>query len=453
MAPTLTSTAPYREHRAQFQEVLAELSAAAVIPTSQPVHRNADCEHRFRPGSDFWYLTGFDEPGAVLVLLPPSSKREQAESVLFLNPKDPAVETWTGRRLGVEAAPAALGVDRAFPIDSLWDELPDLLEGAHGVVWRAGLDADLDRDFNAALETLRGRARTPSVKPTVVLDPGPLLHELRLFKSPAELECMRRAVAVTAEAHGAVMAQAAAGVGERELDATLDHLFRARGGTGSAYVNIVAGGDNACVLHYVKNDCALVDGELVLVDAGCEWDYYASDVTRTFPVNGRFSEDQRALYEVVLRANVEAVEHAVDGATIAAVHERAIAVLVEGLIELGLLEGSVEEALASRGYSRFYPHGTSHWLGIDVHDCGAYVQDGEPRVLEPGMVLTVEPGLYVSADDEGVDARWRGIGIRIEDDVLIVPGGQEVLTRGIPKGIEEVEAACGARAPAGIAGR
>ena len=443
MAPTSESTAPYRAHRELFLETLADLSAAAVIPTAALQHRNADTEHRFRPGSDFWYLTGFDEPGAVLVLLPPTDERAQSESVLFLQERDPAAETWTGRRLGVEAAPAALGVDRALPIGALWDTLPELLEGAHGVCWRTGADVDADRKLNAVLDRLRARVRSAAVQPTVLLDPGPALHEQRLFKSPGEVELMRRAAEVTTAAHQAVMAAAQPGVWEYEIDATLEALFRGRGGTGAAYVNIVAGGENACVLHYVTNNCRLEDGELLLIDAGCEWDYYASDVTRTFPVNGKFSDAQRELYEVVLQANTEAVEVCVEGSTVQAVHERATAVLCAGLVRLGLLEGTAEEAAESRSFARFYPHGTSHWLGLDVHDCGGYMRDGVPRTLHAGMVLTVEPGLYIGADDETVDARWRGIGIRIEDDVLIVPGGQEVLTSGIPKTLDAVEAACG----------
>lgn len=442
MPPTPESTAPYRAHRELFAETLADLSAAAVIPTAALQHRNADTEHRFRPGSDFWYLTGFDEPDAVLVLLPPCEGRESGESVLFLQPLDPAAEIWTGRRLGVEAAPAALGVDRALPIDELWDMLPHLLEGAHGVCWQTGIDVDADRQLNAVLDRLRGRVRSTSVQPTVLLDPGPALHEQRLFKSPGEVELMRRAAEVTTAAHKAVMNAAHPGVWEYELDATLEALFRGRGGSGSAYVNIVAGGDNACVLHYVKNDCVLADGDLVLIDAGCEWDYYASDVTRTFPVSGKFSDAQRELYEVVLEANERALEVCVEGSTVQAVHERATAVLCEGLVRLGLLEGTAEEAAESRSFARFYPHGTSHWLGLDVHDCGQYTRDGAPRRLHPGMVLTVEPGLYISADDETVDERWRGNGIRVEDDVLIVPGGQEVLTTAIPKSVEAVEAAC-----------
>jgi len=434
----------YADHRARFQETLAGLDAAAVIPTGALLRRNGDAEHRFRPSSDFWYLTGFEEPDAVLVLLPPGESRSTSESVLFLNPRDPARETWTGRRLGVDAAPDALGVDRAQPIDELWSALPELLEGAASVCWDSGLDADADRALNRVLAALRGRARSTAIRPTAVLDLGPLLHEQRLVKSPAELERMRRAVAVSARAHAEVMAAARPGLFEYELDGLLDAGGHLAGGVVDVLARIVAGGANACVLHYVRNDRVLADGDLVLVDAGCEWEYYASDVTRTFPVNGRFSDAQRALYEVVLGANERGLEACVEGSTVEAVHQRARETLCAGLRELGLIEGGVEEALENGELARFYPHGTSHWLGLDVHDCGAYAQHGASRPLEPGMVLTVEPGLYVAPDDDRVDERWRGIGIRLEDDVLIVPGGHEVLTAAIPKAVDAVEAACAA---------
>jgi Xaa-Pro aminopeptidase len=283
--------------------------------------------------------------------------------------------------------------------------------------------------------------RSGGLVPEHWFHPRTHVHEARLFKSADELAVMRRAAEISAEAHRAVMAEAAPGRNEAELDAVLEYTFRRRGGTGSAYTNIVAGGANACILHYVENDRELRAGDLCLVDAGCEHGYYASDVTRTFPVDGRFTPEQRALYEVVLTAQESAIEAARPGATFDSVHDVAVRRLVEGLVELGLLEGGVDEALESGAYRAFYMHRTSHWLGLDVHDAGAYAKDGASRPLEPGMVLTVEPGIYV-AEDADVEACWRGIGIRIEDDVAVTAGDPDVLSRDTPKSIADVEAAC-----------
>jgi Xaa-Pro aminopeptidase len=434
----------HQEHRRRFQDVLARRGAAAVIPTATHKIRNHDCEYRFRPDSDFWYLTGFAEPDAVLVLVPPlpSSKVAKPRSVLFLREKDREREIWTGRRLGVAAAAERLGVDEARPIERLWTDLPELLRNVERIVWRTGADEARDREMTQTFTKLRAAARGGIVPPLELLDPAPLLHELRLKKSPAEIELMRRAARITKDAHVAAMKRARPGVNEREIDALLDHAFRSNGATGSAYANIVAGGANACCLHYVENDKPLCDGDLLLIDAGSEYDYYASDVTRTFPVNGRFSPEQRALYEVVLDAQLAAIAQVKPGVTFVSVHEVALERLVKGLVRLGLLAGPFETALEKEAYKRFYMHRTSHWLGLDVHDCGAYVADGQSRTLEPDMVLTVEPGVYVAEDDTTVEARWRGIGIRVEDDVLVTAAGHDVLTAGIPKHVDEVEAAC-----------
>jgi Xaa-Pro aminopeptidase len=444
----------YSEHRRQLLEVLRAKGAAAVIPTAAHKIRNHDSEYRFRPDSDFWYVTGFAEPEAVLVLLPRPKRAAQGaaeeakpapESILFLRDKDREREVWTGRRLGVFAAPAALGVDEARPIEKLWSDLPTLLQNYERIVYRTGIDDARDRRMLETITRLRSAARGMVVPPVEMLDVAPLLHELRLKKSAAELEKMRRAARVSREAHVQAMKKARPGVSETEIDALIEYTFRRSGSTGPAYTNIVAGGANACILHYVENNCALQDGDLVLIDAGAEWDYYASDVTRTFPVNGRFSPEQRSIYAVVLEAQLRAIEHVRAGVTFVSVHERALEVLCTGLVRLGLLAGTVKEVVEKETYKRFYMHRTSHWLGLDVHDCGAYVQDGRSRTLEPDMVLTVEPGLYIPQDDETVEARWRGIGVRIEDDVLVTESGREVLTAGIPKSIEEIEAVCQGR--------
>jgi Xaa-Pro aminopeptidase len=446
-----TFHAPYAENRARFLARLAERGAAAVIPTATLKYRNHDTEYRFRPDSDFWYLTGFGEPESVLVLLPgaPGAPGAPAaggaarpRSVLFLRDKKREEEVWSGLRLGVAAAPGTLGVDEAFPMAEFWTRLPELLTGFERIVYRTGHDEARDRQFHAVLARLRSLVRSSAALPGEVLDPAPLLHELRLFKTPHELSVMRRAVAITAEAHRAAMAAATPGMGENEIDALLTYTFLRRGASGAAYGNIVAGGANACILHYVNNDGPLRDGELLLIDAGSELEHYASDVTRTFPINGRFQAEQRALYEVVLRALQAATLQVRPGNTFVSVHDTAVRVLCEGLAGLGLLPGTAEELLKNEAYKRFYMHRTSHWLGLDVHDCGAYVVGGQSRTLAPGQVLTVEPGLYIAPDDTSVEARWRGIGIRIEDDVLVTEQGCEVLTAAIPRTVEEVERAC-----------
>lgn len=426
----------FQEHRARFLARLAAENAAAIVPAGGLKIRNHDSEYRFRPRSDFYYLTGFREPDAVLVLAPGCA---EAQSILFVNEKDREAETWTGRRLGTAAAPAALGVQRALPLGELWTRLAEFLPGHTRLVHGFGEDPAFDQKLLASVGALQQKGRATRPAPRQWVEPALWLHELRLRKDEAELDCMRRAARVTAEAHRAVMAAGRPGVNEGELDALLDYTFRRRGGTGSAYGNIVAGGAGACILHYRENDRPLVQGELCLVDAGCEWNFYASDVTRTFPVGGRFSREQRALYELVLRAQEAAIAKVRPAATHDEVHDNALAVLVDGLLALGLLSGAREKALAEHGYRRFYMHRTGHWLGLDVHDCGLYTLDGAPRPFEPGMVTTVEPGLYVAADDETVEARWRGIGIRIEDDVLVTPGGHEVLTCDIPKSVDELE--------------
>jgi Xaa-Pro aminopeptidase len=437
----------YREHRERLLETLAATRTAAVVPTACPKVRNHDAEYRFRPSSDFWYLTGFAEPGCVLVLLPEGvDSGEEADrgvrSVLFLRDRDALREIWDGRRVGVERAPERLGVDRAYDIETLWEVLPGLLKGYERLMYRTGEDDAGDLRMLEVLRQLRGRARGGVLPPVELVDPVPLLHEQRLVKGPEELAIMRRAAAITHEAHVGAMALAAPGVNECEVDAFLDYTFRRRGGTGAAYTSIVAGGVNACILHYIENDRPLRDGDLLLIDAGSEVDHYASDVTRTFPVSGTFSPEQRAIYEVVLEAEEAAIEIVKPGVPHDRIHKTALGVLVRGLLRLGLLEGTEESVLADESYRRFFMHGTSHWLGLDVHDCGAYTTGKDSRRLEPGMVFTVEPGIYVAEDDDTVEERWRGIGVRIEDDVLCTQDGYEVLTASIPKSVEEVEAAC-----------
>jgi len=432
----------YATHRERFLAVLEEASAAAVVFSGTHKIRNADSEYRFRPESDFWYLTGFEEPDSVLVLAPGN---DEAQSILFVRERIPEEETWTGRRLGVDRAPEALGVDQAYPISELWERMGKLLHGHERLVYASGRDETRDRKMIEIMAELRMLSRRGHVAPDEWLEPTHSLHELRLRKSEEELEDMRRAAAITTEAHRAVMAQAGPGVNEAELDALLDYTFRRRGSTGGAYTNIVAGGINATVLHYVENDDELENGELLLIDAGAEWNYYASDVTRTFPVNGKFSPRQRQLYDVVLRAQHAAIEAIRPGTVFQDVHEASLKAICEGLIDLSLVQGSLDEVIEKGLYQPFFMHKTSHWLGLDVHDCGPYFVEGDSRALEPGMVLTVEPGIYVPIEGEvadGLEPEWRGIGIRIEDDILVTRDGHENLTPDIPKDPEEVEAAC-----------
>ncbi|MEO1699175.1 MAG: aminopeptidase P N-terminal domain-containing protein [Planctomycetota bacterium] len=433
--------------RAAFLAQLKELGAAAVIPTATHKIRNDDSHYAFRPTSDFWYLTGFDEPDACLVLLPAEDRGRPARSILFLRERDKEREIWDGRRLGVERAPKTLGIDEARDVGKLWSDLPTLLAGIERIVWRLGDDAERDRRMTETFSLLRARARGPVAPPVALVDPGPTLHELRVRKSAAELEHMRRAAQLTADAHRDLMAFVEPGRNERETQAFLDHRYRSEGSTGAAYGHICAGGANACILHYVENDMELIDGDLILVDSGAEWNYYAGDVTRTFPVNGRFTDDQRALYRVVLDAELAAIAAVKPGATFDEVHTAALHVIVDGLIQLGILDGERDALIADGAHRRFFMHKTSHYLGLDVHDQGSYFTGGRPRPLEPGMVLTVEPGIYVDPEDEEVEARWRGIGIRIEDDVLVTEDGHEVLTGSAPKEPEEVEEACRGAVP------
>jgi Xaa-Pro aminopeptidase len=441
----MSDPAFHQQNRARLALRLSGRRAAGLFFTAAHKVRNHDSEYRFRPESDFWWLTGFAEPESALVLLPPLDGPGPARSILYLRDKDREREIWTGRRLGVAAAPAELRVDEARPIERLWDDLPTLLRNYQRIVTRTGLEPERDARVLDTLTRLRQAAKGLVVPPLELLDVAPFTHELRLFKTAEELERMRRAAAVSRAAHTGAMRACKPGMREYQLEALLEHELRSSGSTGPAYTHIVAGGANACILHYVENSAELRDGDLLLIDSGAEWEYYASDVTRTFPVNGRFSPEQRALYEVVLAAQLAAIAQVRPGATFLSVHEAALRTLVEGFVRLGLLAGKPEELIAGDAYRRLYMHRTSHWLGLDVHDCGAYVVDGASRTLEPGMVLTVEPGCYVAEDDTSVPEHWRGIGIRIEDDLLVSATGHEVLTAGIPKSVAEIEAACQGR--------
>ncbi len=410
--------------------------AVAIFVGARLATRSNDTDYRFRQDSDFWYLTGFNHPEAVALLRTDGGPA----FTLFVQPREPSAETWTGRRPGVEGAKRDFGADEAQPVEALHKELPEILRSVVRIYHVLGRDALLDRRIVDVIEDLRRRSRAGLEPPTEIVDPRSIVHEMRLVKESAELEIMRRAQAITREAHEAAAALAQPGRIEHELEAVLDYTFRRRGGSGPAYTTIVGGGANAAILHYVTNDQPLREGDLVLIDAGAELEGYAADVTRTYPVGGHFEGPGLAVYEVVLSAQEAALTACRPGVTLEELHELALRQLVQGLCELGLLNGSVDELIASEAYRRFYMHRTSHWLGLDVHDVGSYSKHGKPRRVEPGMVFTIEPGLYISADAEIDDTRFRGIGVRIEDDILITEDGYQNLSADIPKRPEEIAA-------------
>jgi Xaa-Pro aminopeptidase len=411
--------------------------SVALLAGSEPRVRNRDVEFPYRQHSDFQYLTGFAEPETVAVFIP---GRKEGEFVLFCREFDKEKAIWTGRHAGLEGAREDFGADEAFPIAELGQKLPGLLENRSIVYFPIGEDEDLDRQVMASVNDVRRRARTGVQAPHEFVALEHLLHEQRLFKSAAEIEVMRKAAEISVGAHRRAMRGCRPGRFEYEIEAELLHEFALHGSRSPAYPCIVAGGANACVLHYTENSQPLADGDLLLIDAGAEYDHYASDITRTFPVNGRFSESQRLLYELVLEAQRAAIDEVRPGRRWIDPHDAAVRVLTEGLVNLGLLEGKVKKLIKDEAYKPFYMHRTGHWLGMDVHDVGAYMADGKWRKLEPGMVLTVEPGLYIAPDCETVDPRWRGIGIRIEDDVLVTEDGCEVLTAALPKSVADIEA-------------
>ncbi len=429
----------YERRRAAFIDRMAAAcpSSVAILPAAPVFLRNGDVDHDYRQDSDFYYLTGLDEPESVIAIDAPTRKL-----TLFVRARDREREVWDGPRTGVEGAKELYGADEALAATELDDKLPGLLQDRARLYYALGASRPFDDRVLAALDRVRARHRSGVTAPLEIAAPGALLHEMRLRKSASEVETMRSAARITAEGHLLAMRRARPGMNECEIEGLLLDAFRRHGSERPAYHSIVGSGPNACVLHYRKNARTMAAGELLLIDAGCELSYYASDVTRTFPVGRDFSREQQAIYELVLEAQLEGIAAAVSGTTIEAIHHRTIGVITRGLVGLGLLAGDVEKIIESEGYKRFFMHRTSHWLGMDVHDAGTYFEGGAPRRLEAGMVLTIEPGIYVAPDDDTVAPQWRGIGVRIEDDILVTPSGPEVLTAGIPKTVEEVWRAC-----------
>lgn len=412
-------------------------NSIAILSAASEHTRNRDAHYPYRQDSDFYYLSGFPEPQAVIAIVP---NREHGEYLLFCRERNRERELWEGYRAGPEGACKDYGADDAFPIGDIDDILPGLIEGRKCVYYSMGRDRQFDRRVMHWVNAIRTKVRSGASPPGEFINLDHFLHDLRLFKSTAEIQLMRQAARISAQAHIQAMRSCKPGCYEYQLEAELVHTFMGSGARFAAYNSIVGSGDNACILHYTDNTRQTRAGDLVLIDAGCELDCYASDITRTFPVNGRFSQQQKTLYELVLAAQTAAISVCQPGNHWNDPHEASVAVITQGLVELGLLTGDVDQLIADESYKRFYMHRIGHWLGMDVHDVGDYKIDGQWRLLESGMVMTVEPGIYVAPDDNTVARQWRGIGIRIEDDVLITDNGNEILSKDAPKTVSDIEA-------------
>lgn len=423
--------------KSQLEEFMRRMApkAVAIIPGAREATRSNDTHYRFRQDSDFFYLTGFEEPEAIAVVKP----SETSKYVLFVRPRDPEREIWDGRRAGVEGAVSEFGADAAFPVADFNSKLREMLNEAEILYYRLGMNRELDDTIIREITAMRGWNRKPIHPPQTIVDPASIIHEMRVLKTSEELEIMQTAADIAAEAHVEAMKSARPGMQEYQLEALIEQVFRKHGAAGPAYTSIVGAGPNATVLHYINNDAELRDGDLLLIDAGAEYKGYASDITRTFPINGRYTKAQREIYDLVLKAQMECVEMVRPGVTHDQLKRHSIEVLTEGMVELGLLKGDPEELIKEAKHEQFYMHGLGHMIGIDVHDVGRYYFGQESRPLEPGVVMTVEPGLYISPNTKDVPEQYLGIGVRIEDDVLCTNNGPRVLTNKVPKQAEEIE--------------
>jgi Xaa-Pro aminopeptidase len=437
--PKIIPTISKKEFARRREQLMSHMepNSIAILPAATEKIRNRDADYRFRQDSDFLYLSGFVEPGSVVVLIP---DREHGEFILFCRERDRAREIWDGYRVGPEGACKNFQADDAFPINDIDDILPGLIEGRERVYYSMGRDQQFDQKVMTWVNSIRSQIRSGAIPPGEFLNLDHLLHDQRLFKRAGEVQIMKQAAKISAQAHCQAMKVCQPGMFEYELEAEILYGFMKAGSRAAAYNSIVGSGNNACILHYVENARQMKSGELVLIDAGCELEHYASDITRTFPVSGTFSKEQRAIYQLVLDAQAAAIDMIKPGNHWNEPHEVSVKVITEGLVKLGLLKGDVDTLIKEEKYKQFYMHKIGHWLGMDVHDVGDYKIAGLWRVLEPGMIMTVEPGIYIAPDDETVAKKWRGIGVRIEDDVLITKTGYEILSIDAPKEIDEIEA-------------
>ena len=434
----------YAARRDTFFDLMPE-NSLAIFPSSPVRARNNDVDHEFRQDSDLFYLSGFPEPESVVLM---SRQGGEQSFSMVVRPRDKMREIWDGKRYGVEGAKSEFGADEAFTVNDLAETIQKALEGKRTILYALGTNTEMDERVLGLLSRSRRMKRKGPGGPIRVHDPAEFVHEMRLRKDDAGLSRMQRAADITAAAHNAAMRATSPGMTERQVQAVIEGTFRILGSARNGYPCIVAGGDNATILHYNENDQPLGDGDLLLIDAGAEYDYYTADVTRTFPVSGKFTEAQREIYEIVLAAKLASIDRCRPGNTFDSVHDISVQVLTEGLVRVGLLEGEVNELIESGAYKRFYMHRTGHWIGMDVHDVGEYFDgEGESRILAPGMALTVEPGLYIGPDDEEADPKYRGIGIRIEDDIVVTDGEPLNLTSACPKSVEDIEGLMAEAAP------
>ncbi|MBL6899581.1 MAG: Xaa-Pro aminopeptidase [SAR86 cluster bacterium] len=428
-------TLNFSERRDLLADKVLE-DSAIIVSAASVKSRISDTEYSYRQDSNFYYLSGYEEPES-LILIRPNQDKERF--VIFCRDRDPLREQWDGFRTGQEGVIQDYGADAAYSINSIDEIMPKLLEGTKNIYFSMSAPCGVDAKISSWIEDIRKNTRSGAEPPQNLLSLDSILHEMRLIKESDEMDLMKKAANITTEAHIRAMQSVRPGMYEYQLEAEYLYAFNKNGARSPAYNSIVGGGNNSCILHYVENNAELKDGDLVLVDAGCEYQYYASDVTRTFPVNGKFSPEQREIYSIVLEAHKQSMEQAKPGNKWNLMHEKSVEVIVEGLLSIGLLQGSRDEIIDKGEYSKFYMHRIGHWLGMDVHDVGSYKQDGDWRPLEEGMVMTVEPGIYILDSMEGVDDKWKGIGVRIEDDIAITESGFEILTPDVPRTIEEVE--------------
>ena len=423
----------------RLAEFLAKMepSSVAVFASAHEIRRNQDTDFEFRQDTDFYYLTRLNEPDCVAVLAP---NHPEHKYVLFVRPRKREEEIWTGLRAGVEGAIRDYGADAAYDIARLDELLPKYLQNAHTLYYGFGQNQQFDLKVIGTIKHIRERVRTGVYAPTTIIDPATIVHEMRLRKNEDDLKSLRRAAQISAEGHVAAMKHCKPGMYEYELEAVVEYVFRKNGATGVGYPSIVGSGFNTTILHYNTNQCQIQDGDMVLIDAGAEYNVFSGDITRSFPANGKYTKAQQAIYEVVLNANKEVIKMVKPGVSFMKLHERSVDVVTQGLLDVGLLSGSLKDNVEKKAYEKFFMHRTGHWLGMDVHDVGRYKLDDDWRTLEPGMVFTVEPGVYIAEGAENVPEEFFNIGVRIEDDVVVTESGSEVLTSGVPKEAREVEA-------------